>query len=131
MRSAAFRQIFLLALLVPAPARAQDIAAGEASFRKCLPCHAVGEEAKNKVGPVLNGLDGRKAGTREDYSYSPFNKQSGIVWNTDTFRDYIRSPQTVIPRTKMSFTGIRNEREITDLWAYLARFGADGKLKAN
>jgi len=51
-------------------ANAQDLAAGEQSFRKCSPCHAVGEDAKNKVGPALNGLDGRKSGTIADYSYS-------------------------------------------------------------
>jgi cytochrome c len=122
--------LWLALLALPLRAEAQDVAAGEASFRKCLPCHAIGEEAKNKVGPELNGLDGRKAGTVESYSYSPFNKQSGIVWNRDIFRDYIRSPQSVIPRTKMTFAGIRNEQEITDLWAYLARFSDDGKLKA-
>jgi cytochrome c len=126
MKKAAF---LLALLLVPFRAGAQDIAAGETSFRKCLPCHAVGEGAANKVGPALNGLDGRKAGTVEGYSYSPFNKQSGIVWRTETFRDYIRSPQSMIPRTKMSFAGVRNEQEITDLWTYLARFRPDGKLK--
>lgn len=121
--------VLLLVLLFPFPAEAQDLAAGEISFRKCFPCHAVGEGAANKVGPALNGLDGRKAGSTEGYSYSPFNKQSGIVWSADSFREYIRSPQAMIPRTKMNFGGVRNEQEITDLWAYLARFGPDGKLK--
>src|SRR5262249_41001607 len=51
-------------------ANAQDLGAGEQSFRKCAPCHAVGEDATNKVGPLLNGLDGRKSGTVEGYSYS-------------------------------------------------------------
>lgn len=123
------KTVLLLALLFPFHAEAQDIAAGETSFRKCYPCHAVGEGAANKVGPALNGLDGRKAGTIDGYSYSPFNKQSGIVWGAETFREYIRNPQAAIPRTKMSFAGVRNEQEITDLWAYLARFGPDGKLK--
>ena len=121
--------LLLALLLCPFRAEAQDVEAGETSFRKCLPCHAVGEDAKNKVGPVLNGLDGRKAGTVEGYSYSPFNKESGIVWNAETFGQYIRSPQAMIPRTKMTFVGIRNDREIADLWAYLSRFAEDGKLK--
>jgi cytochrome c len=130
METAMKKTVPLLALMLwPLAAEAQTIEAGEASFRKCLACHAIGEGAVNKVGPVLNGLDGRKAGTVEGYSYSPFNKESGIVWNADTFRDYIRSPQAMIPRTKMAFVGIRNEREIGDLWAYLSRFAADGKLK--
>jgi cytochrome c len=110
-------------------ATAQDASPGEASFRKCLPCHAVGEGAKNKVGPVLNGLDGRTAGTVADYSYSEPNKTSGIVWSEQTFREYIRDPRAMIPKTKMTFAGIRNEREIADLWAYVSRFGADGKPK--
>jgi cytochrome c len=115
--------------LAAAAAHAQDVTAGEASFRKCLPCHAVGDGAKNKVGPVLNGLDGRTAGTVADYSYSETNKTSGIVWNEQTFREYIRDPRAMVPKTKMTFAGIKNEREITDLWAYLSRFGTDGKPK--
>jgi cytochrome c len=62
-------------------ALAQDLTAGEAAFRKCQPCHDVGEAAKNKLGPELNGLDGRKAGTAEGYAYSDADKNSGIVWS--------------------------------------------------
>lgn len=121
---------FVAVLVLTAPvALAQDVTAGETSFRKCLPCHAVGEDAKNKVGPVLNGLDGRAAGTIEGYAYSEPNKTSGIVWGEATFREYIRDPRAKIPKTKMIFPGIKNEREITDLWAYLSRFAADGKTK--
>src|SRR5690554_2284400 len=87
------------------PALAQDIAAGEASFKKCVACHAVGEGAKNKVGPVLNKLDGRKSGTVEGYNYSAANKESGIVWNEETFREYIKDPKAKIPKTKMVFAG--------------------------
>ena len=65
---------------------AQDLAAGEQSFRKCSPCHSVGEDARNKVGPVLNGLDGRKSGTVADYSYSEANKKSEITWSDDRDR---------------------------------------------
>lgn len=110
-------------------AHAQDVAAGEQSFKKCLPCHAVGEGAKNKVGPVLNGLEGRKSGSIEGYSYSAANKNSGITWNKDTFLEYIKDPRAKIPGTKMIFPGIKNEKEAGDLWAYLASFGPDGKKK--
>jgi cytochrome c len=107
-------------------ANAQDLAAGEQSFRKCSPCHAVGEDAKNKVGPVLNGLDGRKSGTVADYSYSEANKKAEINWNEASFKDYIQNPMAKMPGTKMAFAGIKNETEIAALWAYLKQFKADG-----
>jgi cytochrome c len=110
-------------------AHAQDMAAGEQSFKKCLPCHDIGEGAKNKVGPELNGLDGRHSGTAPDYSYSDANKNSGITWNAATFKEYIKDPRAKIPGTKMIFPGIKNETEAGDLWAYLASFGPDGKKK--
>jgi|SRR4051812_35284953 cytochrome c len=108
---------------------AQDVAAGEQSFKKCFPCHSVGEDAKNKVGPLLNGLDGRHSGTVEGFSYSEANKNSGIVWGKDAFLEYIRDPRAKIPGTKMIFPGIKNQKEAGDLWAYLAQFGPDGKKK--
>jgi cytochrome c len=110
-------------------AAAQDLAAGENSFKKCLPCHAAGEGAKNKVGPVLNGLDGRHSGSIPGFSYSDANKNSGITWNKDVFLEYIKDPRAKIPGTKMIFPGIKNETEAADLWAYLAQFGEDGKKK--
>jgi len=110
-------------------AEAQDVAAGEQSFKKCLPCHAVGEGAKNKVGPVLNGLEHRHSGTIPDYSYSDANKNSGLTWDEPTFKDYIKDPRAKIPNTKMIFPGIKNEKEAGDLWAYLKQFGPDGNKK--
>ena len=110
-------------------AQAQDVAAGEQSFKKCLPCHAVGEDAKNKVGPQLNGIAGRHSGTTEGYSYTDANKNSGISWDEATFKEYIKDPRAKIPGTKMIFPGIKNEKEAADLWAYLAQFGQDGKKK--
>ncbi|MBR0713382.1 cytochrome c family protein [Bradyrhizobium liaoningense] len=108
---------------------AQDFAAGKSSFNKCLACHAVGEGARNKVGPELNGLDGRKSGVAPDYNYSDANKNSGITWNEAQFKDYIRDPKAKIPGTKMAFAGIKNEKEINDLWAFIAQFDKDGKAK--
>ena len=110
-------------------ALSQDLAAGENSFKKCLPCHAVGEGAKNKIGPVLNGLDGRKSGSIEGFSYTAANKNSGIVWSEESFKEYIRDPRAKIPGTKMVFPGIKNEKEAGELWAYLKQFGPDGKKK--
>ena len=120
--------VVLLAASV-APTFAQDVDAGERSFRKCTPCHSIGPDATNKLGPVLNGLDGRKAGTVENYSYTDANKNSGITWNDQTFAEYITDPRSKIPNTKMIFPGIKNEKERTDLWAYLKQFDKDGKVK--
>jgi cytochrome c len=110
-------------------ALAQDAAAGENSFKKCLACHSIGEGAKNKVGPVLNGLDGRKSGSVEGFSYSEANKGSGITWDKEQFLDYIKDPKAKIPGTKMAFAGIKNEKEANDLWAYISQFDKDGKKK--
>ena len=110
-------------------ALAQDAAAGKTSFNKCMACHSIGDGAKNKVGPVLNGLDGRKSGTAPDFSYSDANKNSGITWNKDQFLDYIKDPKAKIPGTKMVFVGIKNEKEANDLWAYLSQYDKDGKTK--
>jgi cytochrome c len=121
--------IVIAAMAAVSGAQAQDAAAGKASFNKCLACHAIGEGAKNKVGPELNGLDGRKSGIAEGYSYSEANKNSGITWNKDQFLDYIKDPKAKIPNTKMVFAGIKNEKEASDLWAFLAQYDKDGKTK--
>jgi cytochrome c len=127
MRQLAVAIIVLAASAGTAPA--QDVAAGEQSFKKCIACHAVGDGAKNKVGPELNGIDGRHSGTAEGFNYSDANKNSGITWSAETFREYIKDPRAKIPGTKMVFAGIKNDQEITNLWAYLSQFGPDGKKK--
>ena len=129
------KKLTLSALVVVASAAAgtaalaQDAEAGKNSFNKCLACHAIGEGAKNKVGPVLNGIDGRKSGTAEGYSYSDANKNSGIAWSKEQFLDYIKDPRVKIPGTKMIFAGIKNETEAANLWAFLAQYDKDGKTK--
>jgi cytochrome c len=121
--------VIVTAVAAASGAQAQDAAAGKTSFNKCLACHAIGEGAKNKVGPALNGLDGRKSGTVEGYSYSDANKNSGITWNEAVFKEYIKDPKAKIPGTKMAFAGIKNEKEINDLWAYVSQYDKDGKTK--
>ena len=121
--------VVVTSLTAATGALAQDAAAGKSSFNKCLACHAIGEGAKNKVGPELNGLDGRKSGTAEGYSYSDANKNSGITWNEQSFEDYIKDPRVKVPNTKMIFPGIKNEKEAGDLWAYLKQYGPDGQKK--
>ena len=108
-------------------APAQDAAAGKSSFNKCMTCHAIGAGAKNKVGPELNGLDGRKSCTAEGYSYSDANKNSSITWNKEQFLDYITDPKAMIPGTKMAFTGIKNPTEAQNFRAYISSFDKDGK----
>ncbi len=112
-----------------AAAAAQDRAAGETAFKKCMACHEIGENAKNKIGPELNGLDGRKTGSAPGYSYSEANKNSGLTWNEDNFLEYIKDPRAKVPGTKMFFPGIKNETEAKNLWAYISQFTADGKAK--
>jgi cytochrome c len=109
---------------------AQDAAAGEQVFKRlCMPCHDIGPEAKIKLGPPLNGIDGRHSGSFEGFNYSPANKNSGITWNQESFVKYIHAPMQEMPGTRMAFVGIKNDKDIGDLWAYLKSFGPDGQKK--
>jgi cytochrome c len=111
-------------------AMAQDAEKGAVVFKKyCSPCHKIGPDAKNLVGPELDGIDGRHSGEVASYNYSDGNKNSGIVWNEATFKEYIKDPRAKIAGTKMMFAGIKNEQEINDLWAYLKQFDAEGNIK--
>jgi len=107
---------------------AQDAAAGEKTFDgKCKVCHRVGEGAKNFVGPVLNGVVGRKAGTYPGYNYSEANKNSGVTWDEATLKNYLKDPKAAVPGTKMVFAGLSNEQDIDNVIAYLKQFGPEGK----
>ena len=108
-------------------ASAQDAALGEKVFIKCKACHQIGEGAKNAVGPVLNGIIGRKAGTYPDYSYSDANKNSGFTWDEATLTEYLKNPRVKVPGTKMIFSGLPKDEDISNVIAYLKQFGADGK----
>jgi len=108
---------------------AQDAAAGQASFAKCQACHAVGQGAKNKLGPELNGLAGRKAGAAAGYQYSPALKNAGFTWDQSSFAAFMQNPRTKVPGNKMVFAGMKDQAEIAGLWAYLTRFSADGSSK--
>ena len=121
--------VALLAVAASGEVRAQDAAAGEKVFGVCRACHQVGETAKNNVGPSLNGLFGRKAGTIAGYNYSAANKDSGLTWDEATFREYIKDPKAKIPGTKMIYAGLKDEQRTNDLIAYLQQFDAEGKKK--
>ena len=114
-------------LLIAAPGYAQDAASGEKIFLQCKACHQIGENARNAVGPVLNGLFGRKSGTIEGFSYSAANKNSGLTWDEATFREYIKDPKAKIPGTKMVFPGLKDPKQIDDIVAYLKQFDSTGK----
>jgi len=106
------RTLIMAAALIAASAGAalaQDVAKGEISFHKCLPCHSIGDDAQNKLGPQLNGLDGRRFGSVPDYAYSDAIKNAGLAWNEANFKEYIKNPQAEVPGTKMYFSGIKNE----------------------
>jgi len=110
---------------VPALAEG-DAVAGKAVFNQCKACHQVGPEAKNGVGPMLNGIVGRKAGEVPGYNYSDANKNSGLTWDEATLRSYLPDPKAKVPGTKMIFPGIKREKQLDDLMAYLMGIKADG-----
>ena len=105
----------------------QDVEAGQAVFKRmCFPCHDAGPGAKVKLGPPLNGLDGRAAGTLPGFNYSEANKNSGITWGDATFSEYIKNPMQRMPGTRMAFAGVRDEKDIANLWAFLKQFKESG-----
>jgi len=110
-----------------APAMAADPAAGEKDFTVCKACHRLGEDAKNNVGPQLNGVVGRKAGSLADFNYSEPMKSSGLTWDEATLTEYLKNPKAKVPGTKMAYAGLKDEAKIADIIAYLKQFAADGK----
>ena len=109
---------------------AQEAAAGEGVFKRmCFPCHDAGPGAKVKLGPPLNGLEGRQAGTIPGFNYSEANKNSGITWSDATFPEYIKNPMQRMPGTRMAFAGVRDDKDIANLWAFLKQFGENGDKK--
>jgi cytochrome c len=108
-------------------ASAQDPAEGEKVFATCKACHQIGEGAKNAIGPELNGVVGRKAGSVAGYSYSDANKNSGITWDESNLAEYLKDPKVKVPGTKMIFAGIKDEKKVQDLIAFLKQFDAAGK----
>lgn len=130
MRNLIALAAFAVVAAAPQLASAQDAAAGQRVFAQCRACHQIGPTARNGVGPELNGLFGRTAGTAPGYNYSDAYKRPEVaskVWNEENFTTYIRDPRGVTPGTRMVFAGLRNDQQIADLIAYLKTFAADGK----
>ena len=102
-----------------------DAAAGEKVFRKCKACHAVGDGAKNKVGPMLNGIVGNEIASVEDFKYSKAflaKKDEGLVWTEEVLDAYLTKPKKYIKGTKMTFPGLRKEGDRANVIAYLLTF---------
>jgi len=118
---------------ISTPAFAQgDAAAGETVFGRCAACHAIGADARNKVGPELNGIVGRVAGTAPDYNYSAALKDAGaggLTWTEEDLHAFLMAPKDKVPGTKMTFAGLKDETQLTDLIAYLSGFNEDGSPK--
>lgn len=120
----------LIGLLLTSASSAQeagDAAAGETVFKKCMTCHAVGEGARNKVGPVLNGVVGRQAGTFPDFRYSEAMVKAGadgLMWTPEDLAKYLAAPKEVVPGNKMAFAGLKDQADIDNVIAYLATLPA-------
>lgn len=100
-------------------ANPEQIAMGAKLFRKCKSCHQVGEGAKNRVGPTLNGIIGRTAASIEGFKYSKAMKASGITWDVEALSEFLKKPKLMVPKTKMSFIGLKKQEDIDALIAYL------------
>ncbi len=103
-----------------------DAASGEGVFKKrCQSCHAVGDNPKRKSGPALNGIVNAAAGSVEGFKYSKAlmeQAEAGLVWDEASLDAFLEKPKGFLPKTKMSFTGLRSEQDRSDIIAYLAQF---------
>lgn len=115
------------ALLGGGRALAQDAAAGERVFARCKACHQVGENARNGLGPKLNGIVGAHGAAVAEYRYSDALKAANLVWDDANLSEYLRKPTAKVPGTKMAYPGIQNDKELANVIAYLGRIGPDGK----
>jgi cytochrome c len=115
--SAEEKQKLLAAL--PAPYNTADLANGQAKFALCQSCHTITPGGANMTGPNLHGVFGRKAGANPDFKYSDAVKNAGFVWDGAQLDQWLEKPQTFLPGTKMTFAGLKEAKDRTDLIAYL------------
>ena len=110
----------LMLLLSGAAYAGGDLARGEARFQDCAACHKL-EAGVNNVGPSLHDIFTRKAGTLEDFRYSPAMRRSGIVWTPEALDEFIADPQAMVPANRMPYAGMANPSDRADLIAYLQK----------
>jgi len=118
MKNYVFAAVAAAGFMMAAPAIAGDAAAGEKVFRKCKACHYVDQE-KNKTGPHLVNIIGRKAGAVEGYKYSKAMAGSDLVWDEATLAGFLAKPKSYLKGTKMAFAGLKKDGDIADVIAYL------------
>ncbi len=115
-----------LAVGLSVPSLAEgDAAAGEKVYNRCKSCHAVGEGARNRVGPQLNGIVGAKIASVDGFRYSKAfmdKKAEGLVWTEQAIAAYLEKPRGYIPRTRMSFAGLKKEEDRINVITYLMTF---------
>ena len=113
-----FGAVVQLALVAIHPAAAADVEAGKTAFKKCALCHTT-ETGKNKVGPSLFGVVGRKSASLDGYNYSEAMKKFDHSWDAQTLDAYLADPRAVVPGTKMIYPGIKDKAERDDVIAYI------------
>ena len=92
---------------------------GEKVFKKCVSCHSIAKEGKNKIGPKLFGILGRQAGSISDYKYSKAMASHGKTWSFDEMNNFLIKPKDWIKRTKMSFAGLKKAKDRAAVILYM------------
>ena len=108
----------IIIILTVSIANTDDLVKGKKVFKKCVACHSL-QEGKNKIGPSLYNLLGRKAGSVEGYKYSKAMKNSDVVWDEESLDKFLTKPRKFIKKTKMSFRGIKKKSLRDDIISYL------------
>jgi cytochrome c len=129
---AAYFVVPLAGICAPATVWAADPASGPQAFKVCTACHMVGPNAKNRIGPPLNGVAGKKWGSADGFAYSENLKAGGAggkVWDDAALNDYLEDPKRLAPQGKMAFGGVKEEAKRADIIAYLKQFDEAGNRR--